>query len=110
MPHRLAVSPRHCKQVRRAEALSSDSATPSGNNARSRSYHGFLKLRPAQPIPERDGHIKVAHNDGRRTRANRARTGDPCVERGTTIAYDSEAHAKSLTAVREFVTARIQPK
>lgn len=40
--------------------------------------HDFLSLRPAQTIPERHRHIKVAHNDGRPAHANRARTGDLC--------------------------------
>jgi hypothetical protein len=35
---------------------------------------------------------------------------DPCVERGATIAYNAEAHAEALKAVKEFVSTRLQPK
>jgi dienelactone hydrolase len=35
---------------------------------------------------------------------------DPCVERGTTIAYNAEAHTEAQKAVREFVTAVLKPK
>jgi len=33
---------------------------------------------------------------------------DPCVELGPTIAYDESAHARSVKAVREFVTASLK--
>jgi dienelactone hydrolase len=36
--------------------------------------------------------------------------GDPCVERGTTIAYDAQAHAEVVKAVKEFLIATLQPK
>ena len=36
--------------------------------------------------------------------------GDPCVERGTTVAYDTQAHAEALKAIKEFVTTTLQPK
>lgn len=32
---------------------------------------------------------------------------DPCVELGPTLAYDEQAHAKALTAVKEFVAATL---
>jgi dienelactone hydrolase len=35
---------------------------------------------------------------------------DPCVERGATIAYNAQAHAEALKDVKEFVSARLQPK
>jgi dienelactone hydrolase len=35
---------------------------------------------------------------------------DPCVQRGATIAYNAQGHAEALKAVKEFVTARLQPK
>jgi dienelactone hydrolase len=36
--------------------------------------------------------------------------GDPCVERGTTVAYHAQAHAEALKAIKEFVIATLQPK
>jgi dienelactone hydrolase len=36
--------------------------------------------------------------------------GDPCVERGTTIAYDPQAHAEVVKAVKEFLIVTLQPK
>jgi len=36
--------------------------------------------------------------------------GDPCVEKGVTIAYNAEAHAQALKAVKEFVSATLKPK
>ena len=36
--------------------------------------------------------------------------GDPCVEKGTTIAYHPEAHGEVLRAVKEFVGASLKPK
>jgi dienelactone hydrolase len=36
--------------------------------------------------------------------------GDPCVEKGVTIAYNPEAHARVLSAVKEFVGASLKPK
>lgn len=36
--------------------------------------------------------------------------GDPCVEKGVTIAYNAEAHAQALSAVKEFVGATLKPK
>lgn len=35
---------------------------------------------------------------------------DPCVERGVTMAYNEQAHAQALKAIKEFVTATLQPK
>lgn len=35
---------------------------------------------------------------------------DPCVERGTTIAYDAQAHAEVVKAIKEFLIATLQPK
>lgn len=35
---------------------------------------------------------------------------DPCVERGTTIAYNAQAHAESQKAVRDFLTATFSLK
>jgi dienelactone hydrolase len=35
---------------------------------------------------------------------------DPCVERGATVAYNAQAHAEALKAVKAFVTERLQPK
>ena len=35
---------------------------------------------------------------------------DPCVERGATIAYNAQAHAEALKAIKQFVTATLQPK
>ncbi len=35
---------------------------------------------------------------------------DPCVELGTTIAYNSQAHSESLKAVKEFLTATFKLK
>jgi dienelactone hydrolase len=36
--------------------------------------------------------------------------GDPCVERGTTIAYDPQAHAEVVKAIKEFLIVTLQPK
>jgi dienelactone hydrolase len=36
--------------------------------------------------------------------------GDPCVERGTTVAYHAQAHAEAVKAIKEFVIAALQPK
>jgi dienelactone hydrolase len=36
--------------------------------------------------------------------------GDPCVERGVTLAYTAEAHTEVLRAVKEFVGATLKPK
>lgn len=36
--------------------------------------------------------------------------GDPCVERGTTVAYHAQAHAEAVKAIKEFVIATLQPK
>jgi dienelactone hydrolase len=36
--------------------------------------------------------------------------GDPCVEKGVTIAYNAEAHAQALSAVKDFVGATLKPK
>lgn len=36
--------------------------------------------------------------------------GDPCVERGVTVAYQAQAHAEALKAIKEFVIATLQPK
>lgn len=36
--------------------------------------------------------------------------GDPCVEKGVTIAYNAEAHAQVLSAVKDFVGAAMKPK
>jgi dienelactone hydrolase len=36
--------------------------------------------------------------------------GDPCVERGTTIAYDPQAHAEVVRAMKEFLIVTLQPK
>ena len=36
--------------------------------------------------------------------------GDPCVERGATIAYDPQAHAEVVKAVKEFLIVTLQPK
>lgn len=35
---------------------------------------------------------------------------DPCVETGTTLAYDAKAYAESLAAVKQLVTATLQPQ
>lgn len=35
---------------------------------------------------------------------------DPCVERGTTVAYNPQAHADVVKAVKEFVIITLQPK
>jgi dienelactone hydrolase len=35
---------------------------------------------------------------------------DPCVERGVTVAYHAQAHADALKAIKEFITATLQPK
>lgn len=35
--------------------------------------------------------------------------GDPCVERGVTIAYDEEAATEARKAVEEFVAAMLKP-
>jgi dienelactone hydrolase len=35
---------------------------------------------------------------------------DPCVERGTTIAYNAQAHAEAVKAIKEFIVATVQPK
>jgi dienelactone hydrolase len=36
--------------------------------------------------------------------------GDPCVERGATLAYHAQAHAEALRVIKEFVIATLQPK
>jgi dienelactone hydrolase len=36
--------------------------------------------------------------------------GDPCVERGTTIAYDEQAHAEVVKAIKAFLVVTLQPK
>ena len=35
---------------------------------------------------------------------------DPCVEHGTTVAYNPKAHAEVVKAIKEFVTITLQPK
>ena len=35
---------------------------------------------------------------------------DPCVERGVTIAYDAQAHAEVVKAIKEFLIVTLQPK
>ena len=35
---------------------------------------------------------------------------DPCVERGTTVAYDPQAHAEVVKAIKEFLIVTLQPK
>ena len=37
-------------------------------------------------------------------------SGDPCVEKGTTIAYHPEAHGEALKAIKEFVVGTLKPK
>ena len=37
-------------------------------------------------------------------------SGDPCVEKGTTIAYNAEAHGEAIKAIKEFVVATLKPK
>jgi dienelactone hydrolase len=36
--------------------------------------------------------------------------GDPCVERGTTVAYHAHAHAEALKAIKEFAIATLRPE
>jgi dienelactone hydrolase len=36
--------------------------------------------------------------------------GDPCVERGVTVAYQAQAHAEALKAIKDFVSATFQLK
>jgi dienelactone hydrolase len=51
--------------------------------------------------------------DGRivnsRTKQPFTYAGDPCVERGVTIAYDAQAHAEVVKAVKAFVSATPRP-
>jgi hypothetical protein len=35
---------------------------------------------------------------------------DPCVERGVTVAYDAQAHAEVVKAIKEFLIVTLQPK
>jgi len=35
--------------------------------------------------------------------------GDPCVDRGVTVAYQAQAHSDALKAVTEFVAATLRP-
>lgn len=35
---------------------------------------------------------------------------DPCIDRGTTVAYHAQAHSDALKAVTEFVAATLKPK
>lgn len=52
--------------------------------------------------------------DGRiinsQTRQPFTNAGDACVEKGVTIAYNADAHAQVLSAVKEFVSATLKPK
>jgi hypothetical protein len=57
-------------------------------SCRAKSHHTFLSLRAAPLIPEHDGHVDAAHNDGRRAQANSARTGDLCLEGHERICAD----------------------
>jgi len=72
---------------------------------------GFIKLAQAQTTRRCD---LAEATDGkiinRQTGQPFTTGGDPCVERGTTIAYNPEAHADALRAVREFVAATLKPK
>ena len=36
--------------------------------------------------------------------------GDPCVEKGVTLAYNADAHVQALGAVKQFVAATLKPK
>jgi dienelactone hydrolase len=36
--------------------------------------------------------------------------GDPCMERGANVAYNADARAKTLSAVKEFVVATLKPE
>jgi dienelactone hydrolase len=36
--------------------------------------------------------------------------GDSCVEKGTTVAYNAEAHGEAVKAIKDFVVATLKPK
>jgi hypothetical protein len=51
--------------------------------------------------------------DGQMLNSNTRRpfsTGDPCVDRGVTFAYQAQAHSDAMKAVTEFVSATLRPK
>lgn len=52
--------------------------------------------------------------DGRivnsQTRQPFTNAGDPCVEKGVTVAYNADAYAQVLVAVKEFIGAALKPK
>jgi dienelactone hydrolase len=45
-----------------------------------------------------------------RTRRLFTYASDPCVERGATVAYNAQAHAAAVKAIKEFLIATLQPK
>jgi dienelactone hydrolase len=76
---------------------------------------------PALATPVKLGQAQTTRNcppieewpDGRlvnsKTKAPFTYATDPCVERGTTVAFNPTAHATSLTAVKAFVRELLQP-
>jgi dienelactone hydrolase len=63
-------------------------------------------MRRCPPIEEaQDGRMINSQ-----TKQTFTHAGDPCVERGTTLAYNAQAHADALKVIKEFVTATLQPK
>jgi len=52
--------------------------------------------------------------DGRiinsQTRQPFTNAGDPCVEKGVTIAYNADAHAQALSAVKGFIGTTLKPQ
>lgn len=82
-------------------------------------HHGFDNA--ARKAPLRVARAQTTRNcppleeasDGRivnsRTRQPFTYATDPCVERGTTLAYDARAHGEALKAVKDFVAATLRP-
>ncbi len=83
-------------------------------------HHGFDN--PARKKPVKASQAQTTRNcplleeapDGRIVNSQTKRpfsyAGDACVERGTTLAYDAKAYAEALSAIKELVTATLQPK
>jgi dienelactone hydrolase len=76
---------------------------------------------PALQTPVRVAHAQTTRGcrleegpDGRiinsQTKQPFSNAGDPCVEKGVTIAYNADAHAQALIAVKEFVVTTLKPQ
>ncbi|MCX4151512.1 MULTISPECIES: dienelactone hydrolase family protein [Paraburkholderia] len=71
--------------------------------------------KPAVQLPQAQTTRNCRWEEGENGQLFNAKTkqpfsyGDPCVERGVTIAYDEEAAIEARKAVEEFVTAMLKP-